>query len=165
MRLLVLVPLLLSAGCQTDAPPGEEPPAAAASVALPDTAMVQTVTASGTAALVQDLRRASPSIAIQTIDRWTARLDTTALDGALADTLAAVRDDLGTLRSLLQSSPLDGRAIGETMQDLGRRTGALASGDPTLEPLGRALSVAGGRLVPKPPPADSTDGAVSNNEE
>ena len=111
---------------------------------LPDTAMVRSVDPATTTALVSgDLAAVSPSRAIQTLDLWSARLDTVSRDGA-----ADVRRDLTTLRNLLQSSPLDGPAIGRTMVDLGRETEALADSTGDLARLARALRRAGQTLVP-----------------
>lgn len=114
--------------------------------ALPDTAMVREVAPSTTAELVAgDLRSVSPSVAIQTLDLWVARLDTSSVEGT-----AGVRDDLERLRNLLQSSPLDGAAIGRAMREAGEGTAALAdsAGSGGLAGLARALRVAGSRLAP-----------------
>ena len=111
---------------------------------LPDTAMVRSVDPETTAGMVSgDLAAVSPSRAIQTLDLWAARLDTVSMDGA-----DDVRRDLTTLRNLLQSSPLDGPAIGRAMVDLGEGTGALADSVGGVAGLARALRAAGGRLVP-----------------
>ena len=119
--------------------------------ALPDTAMVREVSPETTLDLVAgDLLAASPSIAIQTIDLWITRLDTVSADGA-----AEVRDDLTTLRNLLQSSPLDGLAIGRTLRDVGEGTEALAEAGTPLAALGQTLSDQGRLLAPDSTAADS----------
>ena len=112
--------------------------------ALPDTAMVREVAPATTAALVAgDLGRVSPSVAIQTLDLWIARLDTASVEGT-----AEVRGDLETLRNLLQSSPLDGAAIGRALRDAGDGTAALADSADGLAGLARVLRAAGSRLAP-----------------
>ena len=137
--LLALTALL--AACQ---PSAQRDPSSAGGGALPDTAMVRDVTLGGTTTLIGgDLGEVSPSVAIQTLDLWVARLDTVSAEG-----VPALRDDLTTLRNLLQSSPLDGRAIGETMRRLGDHTDALAEPGDDLGRLGRALRAAGERLAP-----------------
>ena len=144
---LPLAAVLALAACEADAPttPPDGPPdrAASADGALPDTAMVRETTPEATASLVDDLADASPSVAIQTVDLWIARLDTVSAGGA-----ADVRDDLRTLRSLLQSSPLDGPAIGRTLRRLGDGTAALADAGTPLSRLAQALRRQGGRLAP-----------------
>ena len=97
-------------------------------------------------------------VAVQTLDLWAARLDTARAEGAAADTLAALRGDLETLRGQLQSSPLDGAAIGRTLGRLGGQTAALDSGRVGLGGLARALTAAGRRLAPADSAAAGTPG-------
>ena len=166
--LLLLAAAGSLAACQPDAPAEtapdpSAPPEAVTDGVPPDTAMVRDATPAGTARLVEALTEASPSVAIQTIDVWIARLDTLTTDEPmLAQRVGSVRSGLDQLRSQLQSSPLDGRAIGETMRDLGRGTTELARPGSPLSDLGRALTAGAERLTPAPEPAG--DG-VSNNEE
>ena len=111
---------------------------------MPDTAMVREVSPESTLDIVGgDLLAASPSVAIQTIDLWIARLDTVSADGA-----SELRGDLTTLRNLLQSSPIDGPAVGRTLRSVGEQTGALAEPGTPLAALGRTLQAQGGRLLP-----------------
>ncbi|PAP78565.1 hypothetical protein [Rubrivirga marina] len=118
---------------------------------LPDTAMVRAVSPESTLDLVSgDLLAVSPSVAIQTIDLWIARLDTVSADGA-----TELRDDLTTLRNQLQSSPLDGPGIGRTLRDVGEQTGALAEAGTPLAALGDVLRRSGQRLAPDTTAADS----------
>ena len=147
-RLVCLLTLLAAIGCETDA---TRTPSATSEDASPDTAMVRNVTLDGTADLVRRATTASPSVAIQTLDLWAARLDTASVEGG-----AEIRDDLVTLRNLLQSSPLDGEAIGKTMTDLGEQTAAVDSSDAALSALADALQTIGRRLAPEPVPADTT---------
>ncbi len=143
---LALAAVLALAACEAD-PSASASDAPAAEAApdlgpLPDTAMVQETSPETTADLVGgDLNTVSPSVAIQTIDLWIARLDTVS---AAAD----VRDDLRTLRSLLQSSPLDGPAIGRTLRRLGDGTAALADTGSPLMRLAQTLRQQGQRLAP-----------------
>ena len=120
--------------------------------ALPDTAMVRDVTPEATAALISgDLTGVSPSVAIQTLDLWIARLDTASAEGA-----SDVRDDLETLRNLLQSFPLDGPAIGRSLRDAGEGTAAVADSAAGLAELARVLQTAGARLAPDTTAAEGT---------
>ena len=150
--LLPLAAVLTLAACEAKAPttPPDGPPDRAPTdlSALPDTAMLQNTSPEATAALVADVDAASPSVAIQTIDLWIARLDTVS---AAAD----VRDDLETLRDLLQSSPLDGPAIGRALGRLGDGTADLADGDAALAALARTLRQQGARLAPDTTAADT----------
>ena len=114
--------------------------------------MVREVTVGQTTDLVREATTASPSVAIQTIDLWVARLDTASVEGG-----GEIRDDLVTLRNLLQSSPLDGTAIGETMVDLGEKTASVDSSNTDLVALATALSTVGRRLAPEPVRPDSVD--------
>ncbi len=139
--LLALV-LLVGCGPSTDSASG--PGGDRGRGALPDTAMVRDVAPETTAALVGgDLAEASPSVAIQTLDLWIARLDTASAPGA-----GDIRDDLETLRNLLQSYPLDGPAIGRALRDAGQGTAAVADSAAGLAELARTLQAAGGRLAP-----------------
>ncbi len=157
LALLLLLPL---AACGPDSSASGNAPGRSAqgrsgsSEALPDTAMVRAVTPESTLSFLSgDLAQASPSVAIQTLDLWIARLDTVSADG-----VPALRDDLTTLRNLLQSSPLDGPAIGRTLRSLGEQTGTFAEAGTPLAGLGRALLAQGDRLAPAPI-ADSTEAA------
>ena len=77
--------------------------------ARPDTSMIRDVSPEQTLGLLADgVAAASPSLAIQTLDQWIERIDSAQVEGAEADSLAALSDDLTRLRNLLQSSPLDG---------------------------------------------------------
>ncbi len=114
--------------------------------------MVREVTVGGTTDLVRGVRQASPSVAIQTVDLWIARLDTASVAGG-----AEIRGDLVTLRNLLQSSPLDGEAIGRTMTRLGEQTAVVDSTDADLGALATALRTVGRRLAPPPAASDSTE--------
>ena len=150
MRPALFLALLLS-GCQAD----QESPSRSGSdsapadrEAFPDAAMLEGVTVGQTLSLVEDYADASPSIAIQTLELWSSRLDTLALEGELADTLAALRRDLETLQGELQSSPLVGRPIGTTLRSMGRKTTALAGTREDVAMLGNALSIAGRALAP-----------------
>ena len=152
MLRLVLVSLLLSlVACGPS--PTSTSGARGGGPSLPDTAMVRTVTPATTAALLAgDLRRVSPSVAIQTLDLWIARLDTVSAESA-----GEVRDDLGTLRNLLQSSPIDGPAVGRTLRDASEGTAALADSADGLAALARVLRLAGERLAPDTSRANSPD--------
>ena len=127
----------------TPAEPGT-PTASGDGEVLPDTAMVREVSPESTLALLSGtLAQVSPSVAIQTLDLWIARLDTVSADGA-----PALRNDLTTLRNLLQSSPLDGAAIGRTLRAAGEKTGTLAQAGSPLATLGQTLRAQGDRLAP-----------------
>lgn len=122
--------------------------------------MIEDVSIGGTTDLLaMGVRQVSPSVAIQTIDLWLVRLDTVSIEG-----VAEMRGDLSSLRDLLQSSPLDGRAIGLRLKNLAQSTDSLSSQADGLIPLASALRAAGRRLAP-----DSTEAgakaAVSNDEE
>lgn len=145
LRALILLPLVL-AGCGPDS----ASPSAVAGGAdgtpsvAPDASMIREVSTERTLGLVSEgLLQASPSAAIQTIDLWVTRLDTVSADG-----VPDLRDDLTTLRNLLQSSPLDGPAIGRVLQSLGDRTIALAEDGTSLSALGVSLRTQGNRLAP-----------------
>lgn len=156
VRFVPLVFLVMLAACETEpsetVPSNADGPRTAARSGAPDTAMVRDVTVGGTADLVrEDPNRVSPSVAIQTIDLWIARLDTASVVNG-----AEIREGLTTLRNQLQSSPLDGEAIGRTMKALGEQTAEVAdSSGADLGALAAALSAAGERLAPEPVAADS----------
>ncbi len=148
--MIVRVSLLLALALAGCGPDPSSPDASAPTdrtggpEALVDTSMVRDVSPESTLDLVAGgLVQASPSVAIQTLDLWVSRLDTVSADG-----VPALRDDLVQLRDLLQSSPLDGPAIGRTLQSLGDQTGALAEPGTPLSALGRSLRTQGDRLVP-----------------
>ncbi len=148
----VVALLVVAAGCEMDASTPSST-ARASAEAEPDTAMVRDITVGGTADLVREAVGASPSVAIQTIDLWVARLDTASVEGG-----GEIRDGLVTLRNQLQSNPLDGAAIGQTMTHLGEQTAAVDSADAALGTLAAALRTVGRRLAPEPVEADSTGG-------
>ena len=158
LRSLATALLLALAACQPEgpAPTATAPPGVPAD-ALPDTATVQTVDPASTADLVgQAFGAISPSIAIQTIDRWTERIDSLSLEGdGEPEALAELRGDLVTLRRLLQSSPLDGPAIGRTLRALSATTADLAAPGSDLARLGRTLGAQADRLAPVPVSPDS----------
>ena len=146
MRFLLCLALALSA-CQSS--PGSDGPSpnelGASSVEdLPDPSMIEDVSVDQTTGLLANgVLPVSPSVAIQTIDLWIARLDTASVDGA-----GDVHDDLDQLRDLLQSSPLDGQAIGLRMKDLAESTAALPDSTLRMSGLVSALRAAGRRLAP-----------------
>ena len=128
---------------------------------LPDTAMVREVSPESTLDFVSgDLLAASPSVGIQTLDLWIARLDTVSADG-----VSELRGDLTTLRNLLQSSPIDGPAVGRTLQSVGEQTVALAEPGTPLATLGQTLRSQGGRLVPDTTATDTTVGPDTMEDE
>ncbi len=146
MRLLLFFALALSA-CQSSPGSGESGAnkLGARSVEdLPDPSMIEDVSVEQTTGLLASgVPSVSPSMAIQTIDLWIERLDTAAADGT-----GDVRDDLDQLRDLLQSSPLDGRAIGLQMGDLAESTAALPDSTRQLSRLVSTLRAAGRQLAP-----------------
>ena len=100
------------------------------------------VTAEGTVSAVQaagGLTSLSVSAATQNIDGWIARLDGDSR-------FDPVVSDLRTLRGQLQRSPIDGSAVGATLQRLGTATSAAASAGTALATLGQTLSNAGNQL-------------------
>ena len=158
----LLVSLFALGACQSgtsaDPPPDAGGEFAASDEVPPDTAMVRETSASHSASLLGDLSRASPSVGIQTIDLWIARLDTAAVPTDIpADVLPEIRGGLQDLKALLQSSPLDGPAIGRTLRQLGEDTAQVASSESNFNSLARALSSAGLRLAPDSS-ATTTDG-------
>lgn len=74
------------------------------------------------------------------IDGWIARLEGN-------PDFAPVVADLQTLKAQLAASPIDGSAVGATLQSLGSATTGAAGGDSALESLGSALSSAGDQLA------------------
>jgi hypothetical protein len=86
------------------------------------------------------LTNLAPGAAVDNIDAWIARLEGNA-------DFAPVVEDLETLKSQLQASPIDGAAVGATLQSLGEATTAAAAGDGALETLGTTLTDAGNSLA------------------
>jgi len=86
------------------------------------------------------LTNLAPGAAVDNIDAWIARLEGNA-------DFARVVEDLETLKSQLQASPIDGAAVGATLQSLGEATTAAAAGDGALETLGTTLTDAGNSLA------------------
>ena len=111
-------------------------------VVMDDATMSADVTAEGTIDAAVDaggLTSIAPDAAVANIDAWIAKL--TGVAGA-----EGVVDGLGTLKTQLTTTPLDGAAIGATLSSLGEQTTAAAGGDAALESLGRTLSEAGNTL-------------------
>ena len=111
-------------------------------VVMDDATMSADVTAEGTIDAAVDaggLTSIAPDAAVANIDAWIAKL--TGVAGA-----EGVVDGLGTLKTQLTTTPLDGAAIGATLSSLGEQTTAAAGGDAALESLGRTLSEAGSTL-------------------
>lgn len=101
------------------------------------------VTAAGTVEAVQaagGLTSLPGEAAISNIDGWISQLDGN-------PDFAPVVEDLRLLRGQLQESPLDGAAIGATLQRLGEATSAAAGGDTSLQTLGSALTEGGNALT------------------
>ena len=101
------------------------------------------VTAQGTVDAVTEaggLTNLAAGAAIDNIDGWIAQLQ------ANPD-FAPVVTDLETLKTQLQASPIDGMAVGETLQRLGEATTGAAGGDSALETLGTTLTEAGNQLT------------------
>ena len=109
-----------------------------------DSMMTDTeVTAQGTVDAVTNaggLTDLAPSAALANIDGWISQLEGN-------PDFAPVVSDLETLRGQLQASPIDGAAVGATLQSLGEATTAAAAGDGALETLGSTLTDAGNRLA------------------
>lgn len=101
------------------------------------------VTAQATVDAVQQaggLTSLTVAAATQNIDGWIAQLEGN-------PDFASVVTDLRTLRGQLQASPIDGAAVGGTLQRLGEATTAAAAGDGALETLGTTLTEAGNQLA------------------
>ena len=101
------------------------------------------VTAQGTVDAVQQaggLTDLAPATALQNIDGWIAQLEGN-------PDFAPVVADLETLRGQLQETPIDGGAVGATLQSLGSATTEAAAGDGALETLGQTLTDAGNMLA------------------
>lgn len=78
--------------------------------------------------------------AVTNIESWIASLEGT--PGA-----ENVVENLRTLRDQLQTTPIDGNAVGMTLIELGNETTSLAAGDTRLERLGSMLTEAGQQLT------------------
>ena len=110
---------------------------------MDDTAMASDVTAQGTVDAVTQaggLTSLSLATANQNIDGWIAQLEGN-------PDFAPVVTDLRTLKTQLAASPIDGAAVGATLQSLGSATTGAAGGDGALETLGSTLSSAGSQLA------------------
>lgn len=108
-----------------------------------DTTMAADVTAQGTVDAVTEaggLTSLAPGAAVANIDGWIAQLRGN-------PDFAPVVTDLETLKTQLTTDPLNGAAIGATLQSLGTATTAAAGGDSALETLGSTLSSAGDQLT------------------
>ena len=107
--------------------------------------MASDVTVDGTiAAAGTDLTALAPAAAVANIDGWIAKLE--------GEQFAGLRTDLGTLKTQLTATPLDGAAIGATLIKLGEATtasaaGASSSSQEGLRTLGGALSATGTKLA------------------
>ncbi|WP_412069999.1 hypothetical protein [Rubrivirga sp. IMCC43871] len=101
------------------------------------------VTPEGTVQAVTDagglLSLAVPA-AISNIDGWIAQLSGNA-------DFAPVVADLETLRGQLQADPIDGAAVGATLQSLGAATTGAAGDNASLQTLGEALTAGGNELT------------------
>ena len=111
---------------------------------MDDGMMATDVTAQGTLDAVPagGLTEMAPATAVSNIDSWIAQLD-----GATFENSTEIRQGLMTLKDQLQTTPLDGSAIGATLTDLGNWTEAAAGGDASLTQLGQALASAGQNLT------------------
>jgi hypothetical protein len=110
-------------------------------VVLADDAPV--VTVDGTLDAVQGaggLLELDPTVALGNIDGWIGRLSADPGN-------AAIVANLEILRSQLTSDPLNGEAIGVTLEALGEQTLAVAGSDGQLQQLGQALEGAGEMLT------------------
>ena len=102
-----------------------------------------TVTLEGTiAAAGNDLTALEPGAALGNINGWI-----NTLDGAEFTNATEIRDGLVTLRDQLQAAPLNGAAIGATLNDLGTWTAAAAPDNADIQTLASALSAAGAKLT------------------
>ena len=105
--------------------------------------MASDVTAEGTVDAVTSaggLTSMSLAAANQNIDGWIAQLEGN-------PDFAPVVTDLRTLKTQLAATPIDGSAVGATLQSLGSATTGAAAGDGSLETLGSTLSSAGDQLA------------------
>ena len=111
---------------------------------MDDGMMASDVTAQGTLDAVPagGLTEMPLATATGNIDQWIATLD-----GATFQNATEIRQGLMTLKDQLQTTPLDGSAIGATLTDLGNWTEAAAGGDASLTQLGQALASAGQNLT------------------
>lgn len=113
---------------------------------MDDTAMddmdAPAVTAQGTVDAVTNsggLTSLPAAAAVDNINGWIAQLEGN-------PDFAPVVSDLETLRGQLQASPIDGAAVGATLQRLGEATTGAAGGDSALQTLGTTLTEAGNQL-------------------
>ena len=105
--------------------------------------MMSDVTAQGTVDAVQSaggLTSLAPAAAVDNIDGWIAQLQGN-------PDFAPVVTDLELLKTQITASPIDGSAVGQTLQRLGSATTGAAGGDASLETLGSTLSSAGDQLA------------------
>ena len=110
---------------------------------MTDGAMASDVTAQGTVDAVTSaggLTSLSIPAATENIDGWIAQLEGN-------PDFAPVVTDLRTLKTQLMASPIDGSAVGATLQSLGSATTGAAAGDTSLETLGSTLTSAGNQLA------------------
>ena len=125
-----------------EAPATTEPMAPAPSGTMTDDVTVDgTVQAAGT-----DITALPAADAVANIDGWIAKLQ-----GAQFDQAGAITTGLGTLKTQLQTTPLNGAAIGQTLTTLGTETTAAAatassSSQAGLRTLGSALTAGGQKL-------------------
>ncbi|WP_420455518.1 hypothetical protein [Rubrivirga sp.] len=101
------------------------------------------VTAQGTVDAVTNaggLTSLPVAAAVDNINGWIAQLEGN-------PDFAPVVSDLETLRGQLQVSPIDGAAVGATLQRLGEATTGAAGGDSALQTLGTTLTEAGNQLA------------------
>ena len=128
---------------ETTDPMMDADPMMADSSMMDDGMMSSDVTAQGTVDAVTNaggLTSLSLSAANQNIDGWIAQLEGN-------PDFAPVVTDLQTLKAQLAASPIDGAAVGATLQSLGTATTGAAGGDSALETLGSTLSSAGDQLA------------------
>lgn len=78
--------------------------------------------------------------AIDNINAWITKLEG-------MPEAAGVVEGLRTLETQLQTTPIDGNAVGMTLVELGNETTAAAAGDTALQQLGQALLDAGQMLT------------------
>ena len=109
-----------------------------------DMMMADPVTAQATldAVPAEGLTAMAPAAAIANIDNWIGQLD-----GAEFENADEIREGLMTLKDQLQTTPLDGSAIGATLTNLGTWTVQSAGADAALTNLGQALESAGQSLT------------------